>query len=94
MMGVRKNKVEKGFEVAGWRINRICVRAHRNPEKKAEEMIRANPVALNAVSPATIIRTPRVIAAIIRTSLTDGVSKRNRNAKRSTKARAEDLHIV
>ena len=94
MTGVRKKRVENGFEVAGWRINKICVRPHRNPEKNEAEMTRKKPIALNLVSPATIIRTPRVIEAMIRISLMDGVSRRNRTAKISTKARAEDLHMV
>ena len=84
----------KGLEVAGLRRRRIWVNAQRKPEKKAEEMIRAKPRALKAVSPATIMTTPTVMVAMMRMSFQEGVSRRKTNAKRRTKARAEDLHMV
>lgn len=83
-----------GLLVAGLRKRRICVRAQRKPEEKAAEMTRTKPRALNAVSPATIMTTPIVIVAMMRINLTDGVSRRNRNAKRRTKASEEDLHMA
>lgn len=70
------------------------MRAQRKPDEKAEEMIKTNPSALNSVSPATIMMTPTVMAAMIRISLREGVSRRKRKAKRSTKAREEDLHMA
>ena len=94
MIGVRKKRVEKGFDVAGWRRRRICVRPHRKPEKKAEAMTRVKPRALNAASPATIMMTPTVMAVMITMSLMDGVSSLNRKAKRRTNASADDLHMV
>lgn len=83
-----------GLLVAGLRRRRICVRAQRKPEEKAAEMTRTKPRALKAVSPATIMTTPIVIVAMMRINLTDGVSRRKRNAKRRTKAREEDLHMA
>ena len=70
------------------------MRAQRKPEKKAEEMMRTKPRILNFASPATIMMTPIVMIAMIRTSLTEGVSRRKMKAKRRTKARAEDLHMA
>lgn len=84
----------KGLLVAGFRRRRICVRAQRKPEKKAAAMTRMKPIASNAVSPATIIMTPRVIVAIMRISFIDGDSRRKRNAKQRTKAREDDLHMA
>lgn len=83
-----------GLLVAGFRRRRICVRAQRKPEKKAEDIIRINPRALKRVSPATIMMTPTVIVAMIRTNLIEGVSSRKRKAKMRTNARDEDLHIA
>ena len=80
--------------MAGFRNKRICVKAQRNPEKNADEMINMKPSALKAVSPATIMITPMVIVAMIRTNLTEGASRRKRKAKSRTKANAEDLHIA
>lgn len=94
MIGVRKKSVEKGFDVAGWRSRRICVRAHLKPEKNADAMTRANPTALKAASPATIIITPTVMVVIMMMSFIEGVSSLKRKANRRTKASAEDLHIV
>ena len=83
-----------GLLVAGFRRRRICVRAQRKPEKKAEDIIRINPRALKRVSPATIMMTPTVIVAMIRINLIEGVSSRKRKAKMRTNARDEDLHIA
>ena len=94
MTGARKKMLLKGLLVAGLRRRRICVRAQRKPEKKAEEMMRTKPRAWKAVSPATIMMTPTVMVAMMSMSLTEGVSRRKRKAKRRTKARAEDLHIA
>ncbi len=94
MMGAKKNMELKGLEVAGFRSNRICVRAHRNPEKNEADMTRMKPSALKAVSPATIMITPTVIVKMMRTSLMEGDSSRNKKAKSRTKAREEDLHIA
>ena len=94
MTGARKKMLLNGLLVAGFRRSRICVSAQRKPEKKAEEMMRKKPRAWKAVSPATIMMTPIVMVAMMRISLTEGVSRRNRKAKRSTKAKAEDLHIA
>lgn len=80
--------------MAGLRRRRICVNPHRKPEKNAAEMMRTNPRGLKSTSPATIMMTPTVIVAIIATSFQEGTSSRKRNAKRRTKARAEDLHIA
>lgn len=93
-MGARKKMELKGFPVAGFRRRRIWVSAQRKPEKKAEEMISAKPRVLKAVSPATIMTTPMVMVAMMRMSLREGVSRWKMNAKRRTKARAEDLHIA
>ena len=57
-------------------------------------MTKAKPTALNAVSPATIMTTPTVMAAIMMINLKDGVSRRKTKANRRTKARADDLHMV
>ena len=57
-------------------------------------MIKAKPIALNAASPATIITTPMVIVAMMTISLMEGLSRPKTKAKRRTKARADDLHIV
>lgn len=68
--------------------------AHLNPEKKLAEMARRKPPSWNAVSPKTIMMTPRVMVRIIRMSFMEGDSRRKRNAKMRTKIRTEDLHIV
>lgn len=94
MTGAKKKMLLKGLLVAGFRNRRICVKAQRNPEENADEMIRINPSALKAVSPATIMITPMVIVAIIRISLMEGVSRRKTKANSRTKARDEDLHIA
>lgn len=94
MTGARKNMLLNGLLVAGFRKSRICVSAQRKPEENADEIIKAKPSALNLVSPATIMMTPTVMAAMIRISLMDGVSRRKRKAKKRTKAREEDLHIA
>ena len=94
IIGARKKILLKGLLVAGFRRSRICVRAQRKPDEKAEEMIRTKPSVLKAVSPATIMMTPTVMVAMMRISLREGVSRRKRKAKRSTKAREEDLHIA
>jgi hypothetical protein len=94
MIGAKKKILENGFPVAGFRSNKICVSAHLNPEKNAEDIMRMKPRALKAVSPATIIMTPMVIVRMMRQSFMEGVSRWNMKAKRSTKARAEDLHIA
>lgn len=94
MMGVRRKRVENGFEVAGWRSKRICVRPHRKPEKNADAMTSAKPSALKAVSPATIITTPTVIVAMMMINFVEGVSRRKRKANNRTKASADDLHMV
>ena len=94
MIGARKKMLLKGLLVAGLRRRRICVRAQRKPEKKAAAMTRMKPMTSNAVSPATIMMTPIVMVAMIRMSLTEGDSSRKRNAKESTKARDDDLHIA
>ena len=94
MTGARKKMLLKGLLVAGLRRSSIWVRAQRKPEKKAAAMTRAKPITSKATSPATIIMTPTVMVAIMRMSLTDGDSRRNRKAKQSTKASEEDLHIA
>ncbi len=94
MIGARKKIEENGFDVAGLRSRRIWVSAQRKPEKNAAEMTRMKPRSEKATSPDTIMMTPTVIVAMIRTSFTDGISRRKRKAKRRTKARAEDLHMA
>uniref|UniRef100_A0A1Y1KR47 Uncharacterized protein n=1 Tax=Photinus pyralis TaxID=7054 RepID=A0A1Y1KR47_PHOPY len=94
MTGDRKKMLEKGLEVAGLRRSRICVRAHRSPEKNAAEMTRKKPPNLNSTSPNTIRMTPNVIVAMMATRRQVGVSRRNTKAKSRTKARDEDLHMV
>jgi len=94
IIGAMKNSVAKGFEVAGCRSKRICVNAHRKPEKNEADMAKAKPRAWKAVSPATIIRTPRVIVRMMIINLTDGFSRRKRKAKVRTKIRTLDLHMV
>ena len=94
MIGAIKNIVAKGFEVAGWRSSRIWVSAHRKPEKNEAEMASEKPRAWNAVSPATIMRTPTVMVRIMRMSLTDGFSSRKRKAKTRTNIKTDDLHMV
>lgn len=93
-MGARKKILLNGLLVAGFRRRRIWVRAQRKPEKNAAAMTRTNPIASKAASPATIMMTPKVIVAMIRISRSDGDSRRKRNAKQSTKASEEDLHIA
>lgn len=85
---------EKGLEVAGLRSRRICVRAQRKPEKKAADMTSRKPRGLKSISPATIIRTPRVMVRIMAIRRREGVSRRKRKAKMRTKPREEDLHIA
>ncbi len=92
--GARKKILLKGLLVAGFRNNRIWVKAQRNPEEKAAEMMSAKPSASKAVSPATIMITPIVMVAIINTSFHDGCSRRNMKANKRMKAKAEDLHIA
>ena len=70
------------------------MRAQRKPEKKAAAMTSVKPTALKRVSPATIIITPMVIVAMMKTSLMEGDSRRKRKANMRTKAREEDLHIA
>lgn len=94
MTGAKKKILLKGLLVAGFRNKRICVKAQRNPEKKADEMISIKPSALKAVSPATIMITPMVIVAMMRINLIEGASRRKRKAKSRTKANADDLHIA
>ena len=94
MIGARKKILLNGLLVAGFRRSKIWVKAQRKPEKKADEMMRMKPRMLKAVSPATIIMTPIVMVAMIRMSFIEGVSRRKINAKRRTKAKAEDLHIA
>ena len=94
MIGDRKKSVAKGFEVAGCRRRRIWVSAHRKPEKNDADRAKAKPRAWNAVSPATIIKTPKVIVRMIRMSLMEGFSRRKRKANIRTKIRTEDLHMV
>lgn len=45
MIGARRKRVANGFEVAGCRRSRICVRAHRKPEKNDAEIARTKPSA-------------------------------------------------
>lgn len=92
--GAKKKMLLKGLLVAGFRNKRICVKAQRNPEKNADEIISMKPSALKAVSPATIMITPMVMVAMIRINLIEGASMRKRKAKSRTKANAEDLHIA
>ena len=94
IIGARKKILLKGLLVAGFRRSRICVKAHRKPEKNAAAMTSMKPMASNAVSPATIMMTPTVMIVIIRTSLTEGDSRRKRKANMRTNAREEDLHIA
>jgi len=94
MTGARKKIELKGLLVAGLRRRRICVSAQRNPEENAAVMTRINPSRLKAASPATIITTPTVMLAIIRTSLMLGLSRWNKKANMRTKASDEDLHIA
>merc|ERR1719160_222356 len=54
MTGVSKKMLEKGFEVAGCRSNKIWVRPHRKPEKKAAEMTSTKPPTWNWTSPKTM----------------------------------------
>lgn len=85
---------ENGFEVAGLRRSRICVRPQRKPEKKAADMMRMKPNTENLTSPATIIITPAVMVAMMAMRRHEGVSRRKRKANNRTKAREEDLHIA
>ena len=94
IIGARKKMLLKGLLVAGFRRSRICVKAHRKPEKNAAAITSMKPMASNAASPATIIMTPMVMVAIIRTSLREGDSRRKRKANMRTNAREEDLHIA
>jgi hypothetical protein len=94
MTGAKKKMEEKGFDVAGCRMSRIWVKDQRKPELAEDDMTRPKPVALKAVSPATIIKTPMVMAAMIPPSFHDGRSRRKRNANRRTKPRTEDLHMA
>ena len=94
MTGARKKILLNGLLVAGLRMRRIWVSDQRKPEKKAARMTRTKPRRLKAASPATIIMTPTVMVAMMRMSLTDGVSSRKRKAKQRTKARDDDLHIA
>lgn len=92
--GARKKIDENGFAVAGLRSRRIWVRDHLKPDEQADAMTRMNPRAWKAVSPATIMMTPRVMMEIMNTRRHEGCSRRKRNAKIKTKPRADDLHIA
>ena len=92
--GARKKIEENGFAVAGLRRRRICVSDQRKPEEQAEAMTRMKPKAWKAVSPATIMTTPTVMIAIMRTRRHEGCSRRKRKAKMRTKPSADDLHIA
>lgn len=70
------------------------MRDHRKPDDAAAVMTRTNPPSLNSVSPATMRKTPRVMREIIPPSFQDGFSSLNINAKSSTNANTEDLHIA
>ncbi len=94
MMGVRKNRDEKGFEVAGFRRSSICVRDQRRPEKKEAIISRMKPNVLKAVSPATIIMTPTVMTRMMAPSRHEGFSRRKMMANPSTNPRVEDLHMA
>jgi hypothetical protein len=92
--GARKKIEENGFEVAGLRRRRICVRPQRKPEKNAADITRMKPRAEKSTSPATIITTPPVMVAIMATSRHDGDSRRKRKANNNTNASEDDLHIA
>lgn len=94
MIGARKNTVEKGFEVAGFRMSSICVKDQRKPDDAAAVMTKINPRTLNEVSPATIRTTPAVIVVMMAKSFQEGFSSRNRKANIRTKPRTDDLHIA
>jgi len=94
MTGVKKKSEANGFEVAGLRRKRICVKDHRRPEENEAVISNRKPNRLKAVSPATIIITPTVITAMIANSFQDGFSSLKINAKRRTNPSTEDLHIA
>jgi hypothetical protein len=94
MTGVRKKIVLKGLLVARFRSNSICVKLQRNPEHKLALMTSTNPSALKEVSPATIMITPTVMRRMMRQRRQVGCSRWKRKAKRRTKARTLDLHMV
>ena len=86
--------LENGFDVAGFRSKRSCVKPHRKPEKKAAEMTRMKPSSLNSTSPDTMRMTPNVIVAMMATNRHVGGSRRKRKAKSSTNASEDDLHMA
>lgn len=92
--GARKNIDENGFEVAGLRRSRICVRDQRKPDDAAADMTRKKPRVSKAVSPATIMTTPAVMVAMMAASFQEGFSSRKRKAKSRTNPKTEDLHIA
>lgn len=94
IIGAKKKMLLNGLLVAGFRSSKIWVNAQRKPLKKAAEMTRMKPRGEKSTSPLTIMMTPKVIVAMMRTSFKEGDSRRKRKAKRSTKAREEDLHIA
>lgn len=94
MHGARKKIEEKGFPVAGFRRSNNCVSDHRAPDRAEARMTNTKPIATNCASLATIIMTPIVMTEMIATSFQVIFSSRNRNAKISTKASEDDLHIA
>lgn len=94
IIGVRKNRDENGFEVAGFWRRSICVRDQRRPEKNDAIISKMKPIVLKAVSPATIIITPTVMIRMMAPSRHEGFSRRKMMANPSTKPRVEDLHMA
>jgi hypothetical protein len=92
--GARKKMEENGFDVAGLRRRRICVRDHLNPDNAEAVRTNTKPIGINLASLATIKTTPSVMIDIIVTSFHVTFSRPKINAKTSTKANDEDLHMA
>ena len=72
----------------------ICVNAHRRPPIAEAVRTWMAPVRTNCVSAATIMMTPTVMSVMMPISDHRIFSNLNIKAKRSTKARLDDLHIA
>lgn len=94
IVGVRKNMLAKGLLVAGFLKSKIWVKLHLKPEQNEALITRANPRALKAVSPATIMITPAVMRRMMPHRRQVGFSRRKMKAKSKTNASTEDLHMV
>lgn len=95
MIGASQNKVAIGLPMpidSLWRS--IWVSDQRKPPRAEAERTWIMPTKSNWVSVETIRMTPAVMMRMMPASRQEGLSRRNRKAKRRTNAREEDLHMA